>query len=411
MEFGLLGEHLGHSFSKQIHESISGVSYELKEVAREELDAFMRAKEFHGINVTIPYKEAVIPYLAELSPLAQKVGAVNTIVNDNGRLIGHNTDVLGFLAQLKHMNLPVEGKTVAILGDGGASKAVKVALEEAKAKSVFVVSRKNAPNTISYEDLYLHDEIQVIVNATSVGMFPHNEDALIDLTRFPALEGYVDLIYNPWRTKMVLQAQEKGIKAEGGLYMLVAQAVKASELFLGKAYNPEVIEKEYCRILSKTRNIVLIGMPTSGKSTVGRALAKELDLPFLDLDEEIVKKIQMPIADYFAAHGESAFRDVESQVINEIYSCFPFVIATGGGVILRQENVDHLKQNGRLYFLDRDLENLTLSDDRPLSKNQKNLQNLYETRYPIYLRHADVVIPNNGTKEDAVKQIIQGEQR
>ena len=210
---------------------------------------------------------------------------------------------------------------------------------------------------------------------------------------------------------MVLQAQEKGIKAEGGLYMLVAQAVKASELFLGKAYNPEVIEKEYRRILSKTRNIVLIGMPTSGKSTVGRALAKELDLPFLDLDEEIVKKIQMPIADYFSAHGEPAFRDVESQVINEIYSCFPFVIATGGGAILRQENVDHLKQNGRLYFLDRDLENLTLSDDRPLSKNQKNLQNLYETRYPIYLRHADVVIPNNGAKEDAVKQIIQGEQR
>ena len=409
MDFGLIGEHLGHSFSKKIHESISPVTYELKEIAKEDLDAFMREKPFKGINVTIPYKEAVIPYLDELSPLAKRVGAVNVVVNREGRLCGFNTDVLGFIEELHHMGIDSNGKVAAILGDGGASKAVRVALEEEGASKIYIVSRKEAIGTISYEELRSHREIEIIVNATSVGMYPKNEGRLIDLDDFPRLMGFVDLVYNPLRTMTVLSAQEKGIKAEGGLYMLVAQAVKASELFLDTHNDEKTTECEFLRLLNEVRNIVLIGMPGCGKSTVGKALSEKLHLPYADLDERIVERIKMPIPDYFASFGEKSFRDEESKAIKELYPFAPMVISTGGGAILRKENVVRLKQNGRLYFLDRDLEKLSLSDDRPLSKDRKSLQNLYESRYSLYLGSADRIIKNNETPEEAIKAIITEE--
>ena len=412
MDFGLIGEHLGHSFSKLIHEEISGIPYELKEIPKEDLDAFMREKPFRAINVTIPYKEAVIPYLDDLSPLAKRISAVNCIVNDNGRLKGYNTDVLGLLAEIRHMGLSIKGKPAAVLGDGGASKAARAALEEEGANPIYVVSRKGALGTISYEELSAHKEIRIIINATSVGMFPKNEDRLIDPASFSNLEGFIDLIYNPLRTQMVLSAQEKGVKAEGGLYMLVAQAVKASEIFLDKSYPVETIEEEYNKLLNSRHNIVLIGMPGSGKTTIGSIVARELSLPFVDLDQEIIKDIKMPIADYFASFGEEAFREKETEAIKRLYQSSPMVISTGGGAILKEENVRLLKQNGTLYFLDRRLGLLMgISDDRPLSKDAKSLQNLYDFRLPLYRKAADKVIKNNKGKNEAIKAILEEEAR
>ena len=412
MDFGLIGEHLGHSFSKLIHEEISGIPYELKEIPKEDLDAFMREKPFRAINVTIPYKEAVIPYLDDLSPLAKRIGAVNCIVNDNGLLKGYNTDVLGLLAEIRHMGLSIKGKPSAVLGDGGASKAARAALEEEGANPIYVVSRKGALGTISYEELSAHKEIRIIINATSVGMFPKNEDRLIDPASFSNLEGFIDLIYNPLRTQMVLSAQEKGVKAEGGLYMLVAQAVKASEIFLDKPYPVETIEEEYNKLLNSRHNIVLIGMPGSGKTTIGSIVARELSLPFVDLDQEIIKDIKMPIADYFASFGEEAFREKETEAIKRLYQSSPMVISTGGGAILKEENVRLLKQNGTLYFLDRRLGLLMgISDDRPLSKDSKSLQNLYNFRLPLYRKAADKVIKNNKGKNEAIKAILEEERR
>ena len=411
MEYGLIGARLGHSFSKEIHEAIAGYNYELKEVSGEQLDSFMREKAFKAINVTIPYKEAVLPYLDEVSNEAQAIGAVNVILNQNRKLIGYNTDVTGFLLQLRHMGLDASGKVVAVLGDGGASKAIRTAFEMQGASRIYIVSRKNKAGTISYEQLKALKDIQIIANATPVGMYPHNLDTLIEFDDFPALEGFVDAIYNPLRTMMVLKAQEKGIKAEGGLYMLVAQAVKASEIFLGTSYSSQTIDNEYHRLRLSRHNIVLIGMPSSGKSTIGKRLSETLRLPLIDLDEEIIKATEMPIPDFFQKYGEPAFRNEESQAIDRIYQHSPAIISTGGGAILSHDNVLKLRQNGTLYFLNRRIDLLSCTDDRPLSKTQDSLQKLYQFRLPLYQKAADFIVDNNEDIEHALKQILEEERR
>lgn len=407
MEYGLIGEHLTHSFSKQIHEYVGHYSYDLKEIAKDDLAAFLTHRNFKAINVTIPYKETVIPYLDDISEEAKHIHAVNVIVNKNGKLIGHNTDILGFVALIKHLGLSLKDKNILILGNGGASKAVEEGCYILECKSVIKASMFNEEGTISYQDIYSHQEISIIVNATPVGMFPNNEDILIDIEKFQHLEGFVDVIYNPIRTKTILKAQDQHLKAEGGLYMLVAQAILAMEIFLDKKIDEAVIEQTFKKVLNENSNIVLIGMPSSGKTTLGKLLADNLEMSFVDTDEEIIKKINMPIKDYFAQKGEPSFRDVESEVVNQLYKKTHQVIATGGGIILRKENIEKLKQNGRLIFLDRSLENLITSDDRPLSSNVEALKKLYDSRIELYKQYADNVVDDNDNIDAVLKKIME----
>lgn len=404
MRYGLLGEHLTHSFSKQIHESLADYKYDLIQLNSLELEAFLKERGFFGVNVTIPYKEKVIPYLDELSETASNVKAVNCIVNRNGKLYGDNTDVYGFIAQLKHMRINPKNKSCLILGTGGASKAVKYGLSSLGASNIQFASRKKEGSNLSYEEIYRH-HFDIVVNCTPVGMYPNNEDVLIDLSKFDKIESYIDLIYNPIRTKTVLQAQELGITAEGGLYMLVAQAIKAIELFKDIKIDEIVIDNTYSKILKENSNIVFIGMPSSGKSTISKEISKKFNIPLIDTDEEIVKIIQMEIKDYFAQYGEEAFRNKETEVVKSIYQKTPYVISTGGGIILNHKNMSYLKQNGFIYFIERDLDKLVATSDRPLSSNINDLKKLYEYRLPLYKKYADKIIDNNNNIEHTLHLI------
>ena len=407
MEFGLIGEHLSHSFSKEIHESIAGYSYELVEISKDNLDSFMREKNFKAINVTIPYKEKVIPYIDEISIEAKNVGAVNTIVNRNGKLYGYNTDVFGFIEQLKQEKIDVKDKVVLILGSGGASKAVKVALTTLGAKEIFVASRNKKDDFISYNEIYDHQEIDIIVNTTPLGMYPHEKDELlIVLDKLKSLEAVVDVIYNPLRTRLLIEAEKRKLKTSNGLYMLVGQAYHAIEIFLDKKLNLELLDEAYQKIKNKKSNIVLIGMPSSGKSTIAKELSKKLDTKMIDTDEEIIKRIKMDIKDFFAKYGEEEFRKIESEVVNDIYQETPLIISTGGGIIKNRSNIVLLKHNGTIIFIDRDLDKLTPSSDRPLSNNNKDLENLYYERRPIYIDSADKIVKNNDDVSDAINEIL-----
>ena len=413
MEFGLIGEHLGHSFSKEIHEKLSDRPYELREVARDELAGFLSHREFKGINVTIPYKEAVLPWLDFISPEARKIGAVNTIVNRDGRLFGYNTDYFGFSALVDRIGLDFKGKRVLILGAGGAAKTVAAVAEDRSAASVtHAVRHPKAPGQIplsslasepSYKDAIPGLTGEVVINCTPAGMFPHEEERIADLEAFPQLNGAIDLIYNPLRTDFILDAQALGVPAEGGLYMLVAQAVKAREYFDGipGPAGDNIFES----LLKAKRNLVLIGMPASGKSTLGRALAERTGRPFLDTDELIVGKSGKPIPQIFSDEGETAFRAIESEVIRELSPRTGLVIATGGGAILDPENVRRLKRNGLLCFIRRDPERLSPTPDRPLSSDSAAMRALYQRRKEAYRRATELVIDNDGSLEDSLKQL------
>lgn len=405
MKYGLIGEHLTHSFSKQVHYLLGNTSYELKEIDPSDLSSFMTEKDFIGINVTIPYKESVIPFLDEISVEAKEINAVNTIVNDKGKLKGYNTDCLGFEALLKYFDINVKDKVALVLGTGGASKAVTYTLKKLGASNVLLASIKHEEGTLSYEDIYLHQEVEIIVNATPVGMYPSNDKSIIEVSKFKNLKGFVDVIYNPINTKTVVEAKRLGIKAVGGLYMLILQAVKASELFLNAKYDDSIYTAIYKKVLLDHINIVLIGMPSSGKSLIAQELNKELNFTLVEMDKEIEEEIKMPIKDYFATNGEQAFRDLETKLISNIYQQSHQIISTGGGVILRKENMDMLSQNGIIFFIKRDLSNLVATSDRPLSSNINDLTALYNKRLPLYESYADYEIDNNGSLEDTINQI------
>jgi len=409
MGYGLIGEHLKHSFSKDIHEFIADYRYEIKELAPKELEAFILNKNYKAINVTIPYKEKVIPYLDDISSEAKEVGAVNTIVNKNGKLYGFNTDVYGFIALVKKINVNFEKQNVLILGNGGASKAVKAASKMLKANKIYIASVNNEDNTVSYQDIYQLDKVDIIVNTTPVGMYPNEQqDLIIDLDRFPDLKGVIDVVYNPIRTRLVLEAQKRNIPSSGGLYMLVAQAYNAIEIFLDKNLDKSLLEKAYKMILLKKTNIVLIGMPSSGKSVIAKKLKDRLNLKILDMDNEIVSHMKMPITDIFASFGEAKFRELEHQVIIDNHQYTPLIISTGGGVIKRADNIDLLKHNGVLFFINRDIKKLVATSDRPLSNNRNDLEKLYEERLPLYRKYMDVEVDNNGDIEDTVNTIMLG---
>ena len=408
MKYGLIGEKLGHSFSKEIHALFGDYEYELREIKKGELDGFMKSRDFLGINVTIPYKEAVIPYLDWINEPAREIGAVNTVINCDGKLYGYNTDYSGMMSLFDHAEIDACGKKAVVLGSGGTSKTAQVVLKSLGAKEIIKVSRSGKNGAITYDELYKnHTDAEIIVNTTPVGMYPNIFDCPVDPAKFDKLSGVVDAVYNPINTTLVQKARKLGVRAEGGLYMLVAQAAVASELFLDENGNshPYFIDKAYEETKSKKENIVLIGMPASGKSTVGKILAERLGRKFVDTDELIVEQIGMSIKEYFDLYGEEEFREVEAQVIRELASQGSLVIATGGGAVLRGENVSALKYNGKLYFLDRPLEKLVPTESRPLSSDRKSTKERYNERYSIYCDCCDVRIDASLDAEAVAEKI------
>ena len=393
LEYGCIAEKLTHSFSKEIHAQLFSYNYELLELTKEELPEFMKAKAFKAINVTIPYKKAVIPFLDYVSEKAELIGAVNTIVNKNGKLYGYNTDFEGMRSLIEHNKIDFSGKKVLILGSGGTSATALAVANSLGALSVLGVSRKEREGFITYDEaLKLHTDAQIIINTTPCGMYPIIDDYPIDINCFKALEAVVDAIYNPLCSRLVVEAKVKGITAVGGLYMLVAQAVFAAEKFTDTKIPSQKIEEVYGNILKSKQNIVLIGMPSSGKSTIGKGIAEELGMQFLDTDTKILEKIKMEISEFFELFGEKEFRKIEAEVIKDISAIQNTVIATGGGAVLNNQNIKHLRQNGRIYFLDRPLNKLIVTDDRPLSSNREKLEKLYGERYDIYKANADKTI-------------------
>lgn len=406
MLYGLIGEKLSHSFSKEIHESIADYKYELKELSEAELADFFKKREFKGINVTIPYKEKVIPYLDEISPEAESIGAVNTVVNRKGRLCGYNTDFPGLASLAEYAGIDMKNKKVLIFGTGGTSRTAMAVAEKSGAAEIIRVSRSGRETSVTYEEAYKrHSDAEIIINATPAGMYPSVSSSPGDLTHFKNLTGLIDVVYNPLRTTLALQAENMGVTACNGLYMLVAQAVYASALFTGGSAKTCVIDRIYRRILLEKQNIVLIGMPSSGKTTIGKILAESLGKKFTDTDEAIVSQIGMPISEYFDAYGEKAFRDMESRIIEQAAVKNGLVIATGGGAVLRKENVCALKRNGTVIFLDRSPELLTVTSDRPLSSNKADMMKRYNERYSLYLEAADMKADSNLSPAEVSQEI------
>lgn len=408
MLYGLIGERLGHSYSVQIHASIADYKYELREIKKEELEEFIKNRDFNGINVTIPYKKSVMPYLDEVSETARRIGAVNTVVNKNGKLYGYNTDFYGMRELVKHAGISVENKKVLIFGTGGTSATARAVSESLHAREIISVSRGGKNGAITYEQAALaHNDADVIINTTPAGMYPDTESRPADISVFKDLSGVIDAVYNPLKTRLVLEAQKRGIKAEGGLYMLAAQGVYASALFLGKEVNRSDIDKAYSKVLSEKRNIVLTGMPGAGKTTVGKLLAARTGKPFFDSDCETVKAIGMSVSDYFARFGESAFRKKEKETVTRLSLIGGRIIATGGGAVLDGENVDALRHNGVIVFLDTPIEKIAATADRPLSSTRAELEKRYAERYRIYCDTADVRIVNSGTPDQASDGVLE----
>lgn len=407
MEYGLIGKHLPHSFSKIIHEKIASYTYDLHELRPDEVDAFMRKADFRGINVTIPYKQTVIPYLDEISDQARSIGAVNTIVNRDGKLYGYNTDYFGMRDLLRLNGTDPAGKKVLILGTGGTSKTAYAVVSDMGAAKVHRVSRTGKEGALTYaEACREHADADIIINTTPCGMYPAIDDKPIDIGCFPNLCGLIDAIYNPLRTALVLDAQNRGIPAQGGLYMLVVQAVYACELFTGTKIDSAVTDRVYREILNSKRNIVLTGMSLAGKTTLGTLLSRKLDRKLADTDDMIVFREQREITDIFATDGEPYFRDTESAMVRELALQNDMIISTGGGVILREENVNALKKNGFIIFLDRPVDQLMPADNRPLANTKEKVAALLEKRYPIYRSTCDAFIPNDTTPEDGVEKIL-----
>ncbi len=393
MKYGLIGEKLGHSFSKEIHEALCDYEYEICELAPDEVAPFLEARDFCGINVTIPYKEKVIPYLDEISLAARKIGAVNTIKNVDGRLIGDNTDFYGMREMILRAGIELGGKKVLILGTGGTSKTARAVAADLGARRTVTVSRHAGENTITYEEaLRSHPDAEIIINTTPVGMFPNTDGKPIELSAFGELSGVIDVIYNPLRTRLILEAEDACIPAVGGLMMLILQAARAAEIFLGEPIPEERVETVVKKIYESKENIVLIGMPGCGKSTVGAILAEKTGRELTDTDALITEMTGVPPSAIIRSDGERRFREIETEAVRRVSKSGGKIIATGGGVITRDENVALLRQNGRLFYLDCLPSDLIPTETRPLSSTVSALRALYEVRHPLYQDAADGIV-------------------
>ena len=389
--YGLLGRRLPYSFSPRIHGLLGNKEYGLIELSEEELSGFMEEKAFSGINVTIPYKQAVIPYLDELSDEAREIGAVNTIVRlQDGRLFGDNTDIFGMEYLLGSADIDLRGKHVLILGSGGTSLTARALCRKAGAASAEVVSRKGSLN---YDNVSERKGTEVIINTTPVGTFPGNGESPIDISIFPELYAVVDVIYNPRRTELIMDAEKAGLRTASGLRMLIAQAVRAHELFFGKQAEASVVEDIYRILKNDLMNINIIGMPGCGKTTVARELSLLCGKAFLDSDIFVENDAGMSIPEIFSEYGETYFRELETEAVKELGKMTGTVIATGGGVVLREENMRALHQNGPGVFLERELSELG-REGRPLSGSLDDLKRIYDTRIEKYRGYADFIFTN-----------------
>lgn len=414
MKYGLIGEHLGHSFSKQIQtriaeiENVKDYDYQLVELDKEEFKEFMENKNFKGINVTIPYKKDVIPYLDEIDESAKAIGAVNTIINVDGKLKGYNTDFGGFLYMVKAHNVHMEGKKVLIIGNGGACAAVKAVCKHENAKDIVIVSRSANRGAIGYDEMYTsHLDADIVVNTSPVGMFPNIVNAPIDVSWFHKLECVLDVVYNPILTRLCFEAQEADIKRVIGLEMLIAQAKYTFEIFENMSFDDSIIDEIKKEMLKDRCNIVLIGMPSAGKTTIGKMLEEKLGKEFFDLDDMIIAKVGKSIPEIFQESGETGFRAIETEVAIEASKMNNKIIATGGGVVKHKVNMDFLRLNGITIFIDRDIDKLISSDpNRPLSSSKQALQQMYKERYPLYQKYAAYIAVNNANIEETVDDIV-----
>lgn len=401
--YGLLGETLGHSFSPQIHACLGDYEYKLFEVAPEDLGDFLRSGSFEGLNVTIPYKKAVMPYLAEISENAKAIGSVNTItVLPNGTLRGDNTDYDGFLYLVRRSGIAVNGKKALVLGTGGASLPVKKVLSDLGAREIISISRTGENN---YQNLEKHFDADLIVNTTPVGMYPNNLQSPLSLEGFTQLSGVLDIVYNPQKTQLILDAEQRGIPAFSGLTMLVAQAKRAAELFLNTNIDDRKNDEIYETLSRQMKNIVLVGMPGCGKSTVGKALAKRLSRPFFDADQEIVKRAGKSIPEIFQTEGEAGFRKIETEVLFDLCRQSGAVIATGGGAVTVPQNHDILRQNSLVVFINRDIAVLP-TNGRPLSE-QNDLHEMFRQRLPLYRAVCDYEVDGNSEIQTVTDRVAE----
>ena len=405
--YGLIGKKLGHSYSKDIHNKLGNLEYELKELDENEFSFFMKEKSFKAINVTIPYKQDVIKYLDYIEEDAKAIGAVNTVVNNNGVLKGYNTDILGLEYIIDKAKISLYDKKVLILGTGGTSFTAKQLCKKYNVKNSYKVSRTNSndKDIITYDDAKdRYNDFDIIINTTPSGMYPNVYDKAMPIDTMKNLEAVVDVIYNPLRTLLRLEADNKNIKAINGLYMLVAQAVFADGIFFNRECQYDKIESIYKELLQSKLNICLIGMPFSGKSTVGKLLSKKLSKEFVDVDEYITEKYNSTPANIITEKGDQYFRDIETEAVKDIAIASNNIIATGGGSILREENVNRLKMTSLVVYIMRDKP--IFSDDRPLAANKYMYDELLKKRKPIYEKSADIIVDNNGDAEDCVDMII-----
>lgn len=403
MVYGLLGRTLRHSYSPQIHALLGDYEYRLFEVEPQDLEAFLKKREFGGINVTIPYKKDVLPYLSGISDNAKRIGAVNTIiVKEDGGLYGDNTDYDGFLCLVQKSGFQVKGKKALVLGTGGASLPISAVLSDLGAREVVFISRSGENN---YQNLSRHADADFIVNTTPVGMYPNNLKAPLSLSEFPKLSGVLDIVYNPQKTKLILDAERLGIPAYSGLLMLVAQGKRAAELFLGHDIPDSETDRIFKKLSTEMQNIVLVGMPGCGKTTVGKALAEQLNRPFFDADEEILKRTGKSAEAWIEACGEAVFRQKETEVLESLCKQSGTVIATGGGAVTVPENADILRQNSIVFFINRDISALPV-EGRPLSKATA-LSEMYEVRLPMYRSVCDYEIAADGSVEAVVRRILE----
>ena len=412
MEYGLSGGKLGHTYSKIIHEMLCGYHYDQCPLpTEEEARSFLTKRQFKAINVTIPYKKLVMEYCTHIDPRAKAIGAVNTVVNKNGLLYGYNTDYLGFAYLCDAHGVDFSGRTVLILGTGGTHNTTSAVARDKGAAKILTVSRHPDPEKgeLSYTEA-VSSGAQIVINTTPAGMYPNAGVCNLDVAAMPVLEDVLDVVYNPDKTELILRAEEAGVPvAVGGLEMLVAQAVYAAEYFLGRKFEdaPAEIRRITAALRRDILNIALIGMPSCGKTTLGKLLAKQLDRPFVDLDEEIVKTDGRSIPDIFAAEGEDAFRAKETAETRRFGMEKHQLISCGGGIVKRPENLRALHQNGVVLFIDRPVEQLTVGGGRPLSSSMEALHQMEAQRRPLYLAAADAVIPNTGTLDDALRAAME----